>query len=142
MPLHVARLYRAARGAGASRRAALDALLVSALALLRSATGVAERPGLRNACRHFAWQACLTARHGEDLASAVAEEQERGSTRAEDSAVDRHNNGVGRRYGELHAEALRAMPVRRAVTLLCDAALPMWRSGELQVVAPVRHRHR
>jgi hypothetical protein len=136
MPLHVARLYRAARGAGASRRAALDVLLVSALALLRAGTGAAQRPGLRNARRHFAWQACLTARHGENLASAVAEEQERGSARAADSAIDRHNNEVGRRYGERHGEALRAMPVGRAVTHLCHAALPMWRAGELRVVDP------
>ena len=136
MPLHVARLYRAARGAGASRSAALDVLVVSALALVHSATGGPRRPGLRNARRHFAWQACLTARHGEGLASAVAEEQERGSARAADSAVDRHNNAVGRRYGERHGEALRAMPVGRAVTYLCHAALPMWRSGDLRVVDP------
>jgi hypothetical protein len=142
MPLHVARLYRAARGVGASRRAALDVLIVSAHALVRAAAGAGQRPGLRNARRHFAWQACLTARHGEGLASAVAEEQERSSARAADSAVDRHNNAVGRRYGELHGEALRAMPVGRAVAHLCDAALPMWRAGDLRVVEPVRDRRR
>jgi hypothetical protein len=136
MPLHVARLYRAARDAGASRWVGLDVLVVSALALVRAAADSAERPGLRNARRHFAWQALLTARHGEEVAAAVAEAQERGSTRAEDSAVDRYNNEVGRRYGVEHAEALRAMSRGRAVRSLCDAAFPMWRAGELRVVDP------
>jgi hypothetical protein len=134
MPLHVARLYRAAREAGASRRAALDVLMVSGWALARASRVKPQRAGLRNASRHFAWQACLTARHGEGLASAVAEEQERGSTRAEDSEVDRHNNQAGREYGIEHAEALAAMPRRKAVDYLCDVALPLWRSGELRVV--------
>ena len=138
MPLHVARLYRAARGAGASRRAALDVLMVSGWALMRASQVNPQRPGLRNASRHFAWQACLTARHGEGLASAVAEEQERGSARPEDTAVDRHNNQVGREYGAEHAEALAAMPRRKAVDYLCDAALPLWRSGELRVVVRPR----
>ena len=105
-----------------------------------SGRGGPRRPGLRNASRHFAWQACLTARHGERLATAVAEEQERGTTRPEDSEVDRHNNQVGRAYGTEHAEALAAMPRRKAVTYLCDAALPMWRSGELRVVTPRKRR--
>ncbi len=134
MPLHVARLYRAAREAGASRRAALDVLMVSGWALARASRVNPERPGLRNASRHFAWQACLTARHGEGLASAVAEEQERGSTRPDDSEVDRHNNQVGREYGIEHAEALAAMPPRKAVDYRCDVALPLWHSGELRVV--------
>lgn len=140
MPLHVARLYRAAREAGVSRRAALDVLMVSGWALVRASAVSPRRPGLRNASRHFAWQACLTARHGERLATAVAEEQERGTTRPEDSEVDRHNNQVGRAYGTEHAEALAAMPRRKAVTYLCDAALPMWRSGELRVVTPRKRR--
>lgn len=138
MPLNVARLYRAAREAGASRRGAFDVLVLSAAALVRAAAVPARRPGLRNATRHFAWQACVTARHGADVATAVADAQERGSTRPDDSAVDRHNNEVGRRYGAQHGEALRAMTRARAIRYLCDAALPLWRSGELKVVSPRR----
>lgn len=140
MPLQPARLYRAAREAGASTGAAIDVLAVSASALLRAAEGPARRPGLQNARRHFAWQALLTARHGEDVAAAVAEAQEEGSTRADDSAVDRHNNAVGRAYGAQHAEALRAMSIGRATASLCDAALPRWHSGELRVVSPEDRR--
>ena len=130
------RLYRAARRGGASPGDAAGVLRVSLVALVTAAAGSPRRPGRRNARRHFSWQACLTARYGAGVARAVGDEHERGSTRPADSAVDRHNNEVGRRYGAEHADALRGMPVRAAVAHLCAVADALWESGELRVVEP------
>jgi hypothetical protein len=128
------RLYRAARGAGASTRDAGGVLLVSVVALSTAARRSPGRFGRQNALRHFAWQACLTARYGIAVARAVAAEQERGTRRPDDTAVDEHNNEVGRRFGAEHAAELRMLSVRAAIGRLCDVAEPMWRSGELRVV--------
>ncbi len=128
------RLYRAARRAGASTSDASGVLLVSVVALSTAARRSPGRFGRQNALRHFAWQACLAARYGIEIARAVAVEQERGTRRPEDTAVDEHNNEVGRRFGAEHAGELRALPVRAAIGRLCDVAEPMWRLGELRVV--------
>lgn len=136
--IRVPRLYRAARSAGASGRDARGVLVVSLVALTTAAARSPHRPGRQNALRHFAWQACLTARYGLPVAAAVATEQERGTTRPVDTAVDAHNNAVGQRYGAEHAHELAALPVRTAVGLLCDAADPLWRAGELRAVEPRR----
>lgn len=128
------RLYRAARGAGASARVAGGVLLVSVVAMSTAAARSPRLFGRQNALRHFAWQACLTARYGVEVARAVAVAQERGTRRPEDTAVDEHNNEVGRKYGAEHARELRELPVRAAVARLCDVAEPMWSSGELRVV--------
>jgi hypothetical protein len=128
------RLYRAARGAGASARDAAGVLHVSVVAMWTAARRSPRGFGRQNALRHFAWQACLTSRYGVEVARAVAAEQERGTRRPEDTAVDEHNNEVGRRFGAEHARDLRDLPVRAAIGRLCDVAEPMWRSGELRVV--------
>ncbi len=130
------RIFMTARRAGASVTEAAGALRVSLAALTAAAADSPGRPGRRNAQRHFAWQACLAARYGARIARAIGEAHERGSKRPEDTAVDRHNNRVGRDYGAAHAEELKALPVRDAVSRLCDVADPLWRSGELRVVEP------
>ena len=75
----------------------------------------------------------LTAHYGAAVATAIGEAHERGSTRPEDTAVDRHNNAVGRDYGAANADELRAMPISAAARHLCSVAVPLWRSGELHV---------
>ena len=132
------RLYRAARGAGASAREAAGVLAVSAMAMSVAAARSPRRFGRQNAMRHFAWQACLTARYGAAVARAVAGEQEQGTTRPEDSVVDAHNNAVGQRFGTEHARDLRGLSIRAAVRRLCVVAEPMWRTGELRVLREPR----
>src|SRR4051795_8080734 len=89
------RLYRAARQAGASRAGALDVLATSAAALVVAARHGSGEPRRQNAEHHFTWQAVITGRHGIHVATAVADAQERGSTRLRDTAVDQRNNAAG-----------------------------------------------
>jgi hypothetical protein len=125
------RLYRAARQAGASSTAALDVLAVSAGALeLAARRGAGER-GRQNAVRHFTWQAVLTGRHGIHVARAVADAQERGSTRLRDSAVDQRNNAAGQAWGHAHEHELAGRPRRRALETAFTAAMSKWAAGEL-----------
>jgi len=124
------RLFRAARQAGAGRRGSLDALACSALVLFVVAPRAAGVPGRQNAVRHFVWQALLTARHGEDVAGAVAAAQERGSVQPLDSATDRRNNAVGQEYGATRAGDLSpSLPT--AVHELLRVGLEKWHAGEL-----------
>ncbi len=142
LPLLAApRIFAAARGAGASVSEAAGVLQVSLVALTTAAATSPGRPGRRNAQRHFSWQACLTARYGADVARAVGAAHEQGSRRPADTAVDQHNNAIGREYGAAHAAELGSMPVPAAIRRLCEVADPLWRSGELQVVSP-RDRRR
>jgi len=134
------RLYRAARSEGVGVLDAGRVPLSSAVVLFLVAPRAAGVPGRQNAVRHFVWQALLTARHGLAVAEAVAEAQERGSTRPADSATDRHNNAVGQRYGAAHAHELSAMSLRVALADLLRAGLAAWAAGELAAVAPRRRR--
>jgi RHS repeat-associated protein len=59
--------------------------------------------GFKNAVRHFMWQSLITAKFGSSMAYAIGEAHERSSESRLDSAVDRRNNRVGRRYGKRHA---------------------------------------
>jgi hypothetical protein len=125
------RLYRAARQAGASTRAALDVLAASAMVLaLAARRGPGER-GRQNAVRHFTWQAVLTGRHGIHVARAVADAQERGSTRLRDSAVDQRNNAAGQAWGHAHEHELAGRSLRAAVEVAFAAAMSKWGGGEL-----------
>ena len=125
------RLYRAARQAGASRAAGLDVLAVSGAALALAARRGPGRRGRQNAVRHFTWQAVLTGRHGLHVARAVADAQERGSTRLRDSAVDQRNNAAGQAWGHAHEQELREASFRRAVEVAFSAAMSKWDAGEL-----------
>ena len=125
------RLYRAARQAGASRTEALDVLAASAGALLLAARQGSGRPGRQNAVRHFTWQAVLTARHGVQVATAVADAQERGSTRLRDTAVDQRNNAAGQAWGHAHAQELASGSLRSALDTASSAAMTKWAAGEL-----------
>ena len=106
------------------------------VAISAGATSVATRrgrgaPGRQNAVRHFVWQALLTARHGVDLARAIADAQEVGTPDRRDSEVDRHNNEVGQQYGAGHAVDLAGLSIREACDRLAGVALQKWASGEL-----------
>ena len=125
------RLYRAARQAGASRQAGLDVVAVSGAALALAARRGSGRRGRQNAVRHFTWQAVLTGRHGIHVARAVADAQERGSTRLRDSAVDQRNNAAGQAWGHAHEQELTAKTVRGALDHAATAALAKWDAGEL-----------
>jgi hypothetical protein len=125
------RLYRAARQAGASPRAALDVLAVSGAVLALAARRGPGAPGRQNAVRHFTWQAVLTGRHGLHVARAVADAQERGSTRLRDSAVDQRNNAAGQAWGHAHQHELEDRSFRGAVEVAFAAATSKWDAGEL-----------
>lgn len=132
----VPRLFSAALKAGASPVQAAQVVAISA-----GATSVATRrgrgvPGRQNAVRHFVWQALLTARHGVDLARAIAEAQEVGTPDRRDSEVDRHNNAAGQAYGARHAVDLAGLSMREACDRLAGVALEKWASGELLWVSP------
>lgn len=128
------RLYAAGRRAGASPIEAVRMLHVTGLALPIAAVKGAGVPGRVNAVRHFIWQAALTARHGGELANALADEQERGTPNADDSAVDRHNNAVGQAFGAADAGELQGLSPREALTRLATVALAKWDAGELHRV--------
>ncbi|MGY2875535.1 hypothetical protein ACVW00_002725 [Marmoricola sp. URHA0025 HA25] len=125
------RLYRAARQAGASPTEALDVLATSAAALVVAARHGSGKPGRQNAVRHFTWQAVITGRHGIHVATAVADAQERGSTRLRDTAVDQRNNAAGQAWGHAHAHQLAEGSVRAAVDVASSAAGAKWSAGEL-----------
>ncbi|HEX2896081.1 MAG TPA: hypothetical protein VHO29_18900 [Marmoricola sp.] len=125
------KLYRAARGEGAGRLQAARMLALSAVVLFVVAPRAAGVPGRQNAVRHFVWQALLTARYGERVATAVADAQEQGAVDAADSAVDRHNNAVAHAYASAHAEQLAALSTGAALRPLFEAALAHWEAGEL-----------
>jgi hypothetical protein len=125
------RLYRAARQSGASTGQALDVLVVSASVLAVAAQRGAGERGRQNAVRHFAWQAVLTGRHGVHVARAVADAQERGSTRLRDSAVDQRNNAAGQAWGHAHEHELKDRSSRSAIDVAFAAALSKWADGEL-----------
>jgi hypothetical protein len=136
------RLFRAARGAGVGAVGSVQVLLSSASVLLLVAPRAAGVPGRQNAVRHFVWQGALTARHGLAVAEAVAEAQERGSTRPADSATDLHNNAVGRQYGAAHADELSTVSLRVALADLLRAGLAAWAAGELAALPQRRRRGR
>jgi hypothetical protein len=124
-------LSAAARKAGASPLQAVQLIAVSGQALMiaaRRASGEARRS---NAVRHFIWQACVTARFGEDVARAIAEAQELGTRDASDSEVDRQNNAVGQRYGRRHADEIRSGSTHAALIRLVDVAMAKWDAGKL-----------
>jgi hypothetical protein len=125
------RLYRAARQAGASPTEAIDVLAASAGALVLAARQGSGKRGRQNAVRHFTWQAVLTARHGIHVATAVADAQERGSTRLRDTAVDQRNNAAGQAWGHAHAGQLADVPLRAALDAAASAAMAKWAAGEL-----------
>lgn len=125
------RLFRAARSAGAGPVESIRLLATSALVLLVVAPRAAGVPGRQNAVRHFVWQAALNARHGEQVAHAVAEAQEHGSVRGRDSAIDRSNNEAGRAYGLAHADQLSATSASAALGTLLHVGLTKWDAGEL-----------
>lgn len=127
----VPRLYGAARAAGAGRSQALDVLADSVLVLAGAARHSPTRWREQNAIRHFTWQAWLTARHGRDLARAVARAQERGREDSADSAVDRRNNATGQEYGAAHADELRERGRLAAIGHLLELGSTMFRAGEL-----------
>lgn len=127
----VPRLWRAARAAGAGRGAAADVVLASLLAFVAASRGGPTRWRRSNALRHFTWQAYLAARHGQDLAVALAEAQERGSADPVDTAVDEENNRRGRDYGLANAAQLRRGSRLGAVRRLDRAARELWERGEL-----------
>ena len=101
------------------------------MAFAIAARGGATRWRRQNAVRHFSWQAYLAARHGEQVAQALGDAQERGSSDARDSEVDRANNRAGRAYGLAHRDELRAG--RRSTTLagLARVAERKWQHREL-----------
>jgi hypothetical protein len=125
------RLYRAARLAGASSTGALDVLAASASALVLAARHGSGRRGRQNAIRHFTWQATITARHGIHVAAAVADAQERGSTRLGDTAVDQRNNAAGQAWGHAHEHELAGQSLRRVLDAASEAAMSKWDAGEL-----------
>jgi hypothetical protein len=125
------RLYRAARQAGASSTEALDVLAASAATLAIAARHGSGERGRQNAVRHFTWQAVLTARHGIHVATAVADAQERGSTRLRDTAVDQRNNAAGQAWGHAHEQELKGRPLRAVLDAASTAAMTKWAAGEL-----------
>ena len=127
-------MYAAARRAGASPVEAVKMLHVTGLALAIAGVKAAGVPGRGNAVRHFIWQAALTARHGGELANALADEQERGTPNAEDSAVDRHNNAIGQAFGAAESGELRGLSALATLTRLAAVALAKWDAGELHRV--------
>lgn len=110
---------------------AIEVVAGSAWALLWATVRAAGRPRMRNAVRHFAWSAWLTAAFGADLARAVGEAQEHGSGRPQDSAVDRRNNQVGREYA---GRCRVGGPAPYALWRLAGAGVTAWRAGELWMV--------
>lgn len=132
------RLFRAARSAGAGPVESIRLLATSALVLFVVAPRAAGVPGRQNAVRHFVWQAVLTARHGEQVAHAVAEAQEHGSVRGVDSAIDRRNNESGRAYGLAHADRLSAASEPAALRTLLHVGLSRWDAGELAGLSDAR----
>lgn len=56
-------------------------------------------PGLRNALRHGYWQAMLTLANGPEGAKAIGDLHEHGTQDKIDTAIDLHNNIVGRSIG-------------------------------------------
>ena len=130
------RLYRAARDAGTGRIEALRLLVTSAVVLLLVARRAAGVPGRQNAVRHFVWQAELATRHGPGVARAVAEAEERDSTRPRDSAIDRRNNAIGREYAAGHATELAGLGAVAGLRRLLRVGLARWDAGEL--AGPVR----
>lgn len=125
------RLWQAARDAGAGPGRATEVVLDSALAFSSAATGAPTHWRRQNAVRHFVWQALLTARHGEAVATAVGEAQEQGSADTRDSEVDRANNGLGRAYGTAHADELARLSRGDALARLAGVAAQKWDSREL-----------
>ncbi len=127
----VPRLYGAATRAGASPTQAAQVIAASAAALSLAARRGAGVPGRQNAVRHFVWQAYLTGRYGERLATALAETQEKGTPDSRDSQVDQHNNAVGQEYGRTHADEIRRGSGNAALDRLAEVALRKWDAGEL-----------
>ncbi|CAA9375686.1 DUF6973 domain-containing protein [uncultured Nocardioides sp.] len=127
----VPRLYAAARSAGADHRDAAALVSASASALMVAARRHPHEWRRQNAVRHFAWQALLTARYGVEMARALADAHERGSSDAVDSSVDRANNAAGQAYGAAHAAQLRRGPVGATLTHLVEVAEREWAAGRL-----------
>ncbi|MFV0260459.1 MAG: DUF6973 domain-containing protein [Acidimicrobiales bacterium] len=123
--------YSVARRAGAGRVQALRILHLTGLALVLSPQRAAGRDGRVNAVRHFSWQAAVTARHGIDLARALADAQEVGTADPADSALDIHNNAAGQAYGQVHPTDLAEPRPFRAVGVAIAAGLAAWDEGIL-----------
>lgn len=125
------RVYGSARRAGASRRQAVEVVLASVAALTEAARRDNGERGRQNAMRHFVWQAYLAARVGQTIARHVADDYERGSPDAADSAVDERNNAVAWQYAAAHADRIRDLGRRAAIAHLADVAAQAWTEGEL-----------
>ncbi|MFV0525068.1 MAG: DUF6973 domain-containing protein [Acidimicrobiales bacterium] len=123
--------YSVARRAGAGRLEALRILHLTGLALTLTPWRAAGKPGRVNAVRHFSWQAVVAARHGPDLARALADAQEVGAVDPADSALDVHNNAAGQAYGEANRSGLTEPRPYRAVTAAITAGLVAWEAGAL-----------
>ena len=132
----VPRLYTAALRAGLGPSGGVEVLRISQAALQAAAAHGRGVPGRTNAMRHFMWQAALTARFGVDAARTIASAQETGAPNRRDSAVDEHNNAVGRAYGAEHAAVLTAGSASAAMAVLVPVALEKWESDELVWVKP------
>lgn len=127
----VPRLSAAAMKAGVGPAGTVEVLRISESALRTAASEGRGVPGRTNALRHFMWQAVLTARFGLDAARALAAAQEAGTPNHKDSAVDEHNNAVGRAYGEAHADELQLGSPSEVMTMLVPVALAKWEAEEL-----------
>jgi len=125
------RLFQAARDAGASSSAAADVMAASAAALQVAASAHDGTPGQQNAIRHFVWQAYISGRHGVAVAQAVATAQEEGRRTPKDTAVDLHNNQVGRDYGQAHAAEIGQGSLLDALNSLAVVAKHKFAAGEL-----------
>lgn len=125
--------YHAARAAG-GHRTALGVVAASAWSLLVALVGTGGRPRLRNAVRHFAWSAWLTARYGDAVADAVTGEHERHSLDARDSEADQRNNRAGRRYGTVHREEILARRAPAAIWWLARVGRRRFHAGRLWAV--------
>ena len=134
----VPRIFTAALRAGAGPGDAAQVVAISAAATTVATNRGRGVPGRQNAMRHFVWQALLTARHGVELARAVANAQEVGTPDLRDSEVDRHNNRVGQEFGAAHAVDLAGISIREAADRLAGVALEKWATGDLVWVSRAR----
>ena len=129
-------VFNAARSAGASATAAADVMAASAAAVQVAATYTDGTPGMRNAVRHFVWQAYIAGRHGSPVAEAVAAAHEEGRDTPHDTRVDLHNNAVGRAYGVAHTAEIGQGSMPDALARLAVVAQEKWAADELVWVRP------
>lgn len=125
--------YRAA-SAVAGPRVALGVLAASAWSLLLAVVNTDGRPGLRNAVRHFAWSAWLTARYGDAVTDAVTTEHELHSLDPRDSEADERNNRAGQRYGRVHRDEILDARAPQAIWRLVRVGRRRFHAGRLWTV--------